>query len=86
MIRSLGKASLVRAARTVAAAPASKSFVGCAKVYPATKSLLARPYSTRSTVIQLLDSIGSKREVEQYLKYFTSVSKYALIIPQFLLF
>lgn len=28
---------------------------------------------TRSTVIQLLDNIGSKREVEQYLKYFTSV-------------
>lgn len=30
--------------------------------------------STRSTVIQLLSNIGSKREVEQYLKYFTSVS------------
>ncbi|AGO11711.1 AaceriADL062Wp [[Ashbya] aceris (nom. inval.)] len=30
---------------------------------------------TRSTVIQLLNSIGSKREVEQYLKYFTSVSE-----------
>ncbi len=30
--------------------------------------------STRSTVIQLLNSIGSKKEVEQYLKYFTSVS------------
>lgn len=30
---------------------------------------------TRSTVIQLLNSIGSKREVEQYLKYFTSVSQ-----------
>lgn len=35
---------------------------------------LARSYSTRSTVIQLLNNIGSKREVEQYLKYFTSVS------------
>lgn len=34
----------------------------------------SRGYSTRSTVIQLLDNIGSKREVEQYLKYFTSVS------------
>lgn len=33
-----------------------------------------RLYSTRSTVIQLLDNIGSKREVEQYLKYFTSVN------------
>ncbi|CAK9435694.1 uncharacterized protein LODBEIA_P04210 [Lodderomyces beijingensis] len=34
----------------------------------------ARNYSTKSTVIQLLNNIGSKREVEQYLKYFTSVS------------
>ncbi|KAK9460301.1 Aspartate/glutamate/uridylate kinase [Lipomyces oligophaga] len=33
-----------------------------------------RHSSTRSTVIQLLGNIGSKREVEQYLKYFTSVS------------
>lgn len=30
---------------------------------------------TRTTVIQLLNNIGSKREVEQYLKYFTSVSQ-----------
>ncbi|QLQ80589.1 hypothetical protein HG537_0D05900 [Torulaspora globosa] len=30
---------------------------------------------TRSTVIQLLNNISSKREVEQYLKYFTSVSQ-----------
>jgi len=37
-------------------------------------SSLCRSYSTRSTVIQLLNNIGSKREVEQYLKYFTSVS------------
>ncbi|KAF8472575.1 N-acetyl-gamma-glutamyl-phosphate reductase/acetylglutamate kinase-like protein [Kalaharituber pfeilii] len=29
--------------------------------------------STRSTVIQLLNNIGSKREVEQYLSHFTSV-------------
>lgn len=34
-----------------------------------------RFYSTKSTVIQLLNNIGSKREVEQYLKYFTSVSQ-----------
>lgn len=34
-----------------------------------------RHYSTRSTVVQLLNNIGSKREVEQYLKYFTSVSQ-----------
>ncbi|KAI9737865.1 MAG: Protein arg-6, mitochondrial [Cirrosporium novae-zelandiae] len=31
-------------------------------------------YSTRSTVIQLLSNIGSKREVQQYLSHFTSVS------------
>lgn len=30
---------------------------------------------TRSTVIQLLNNISTKREVEQYLKYFTSVSQ-----------
>ncbi|KAK9480802.1 Aspartate/glutamate/uridylate kinase [Lipomyces japonicus] len=40
--------------------------------------ILPRPFtrlnSTRSTVIQLLNNIGSKREVEQYLKYFTSVN------------
>ncbi|EMG49552.1 ARG5 [Candida maltosa Xu316] len=34
-----------------------------------------RFYSTKSTVVQLLNNIGSKREVEQYLKYFTSVSQ-----------
>lgn len=34
-----------------------------------------KAYSTRSTVVQLLNNIGSKREVEQYLKYFTSVSQ-----------
>ncbi|SGZ50490.1 CIC11C00000005336 [Sungouiella intermedia] len=34
----------------------------------------APAHSTRSTVVQLLNNIGSKREVEQYLKYFTSVS------------
>ncbi|KAI1954149.1 Protein arg-6, mitochondrial [Ophidiomyces ophidiicola] len=33
------------------------------------------PYlSTRSTVVQLLSNIGSKREVQQYLSHFTSVS------------
>lgn len=41
------------------------------------KSVMAQKhfYSTRSTVVQLLNNIGSKREVEQYLKYFTSVSQ-----------
>src|SRR4051812_7187099 len=30
--------------------------------------------STRSTVVQLLSNIGSKREVQQYLSHFSSVS------------
>ena len=42
-------------------------------------TLSHRPYttpadSTRSTVVQLLSNIGSKREVQQYLSHFTSVS------------
>lgn len=41
---------------------------------PTPFSTRSSSYSTRSTVIQLLDNIGSKREVEQYLKYFTSVN------------
>ena len=38
-------------------------------------------FSTRSTVVQLLSNIGSKREVQQYLSHFTSVSsqKFAVI-------
>lgn len=32
-------------------------------------------FSTRSTVIQLLSNIGSKREVQQYLSHFSSVSQ-----------
>lgn len=31
-------------------------------------------FSTRATVVQLLSNIGSKREVQQYLSHFTSVS------------
>lgn len=44
-------------------------------VYPLRVQANTRTYSTRSTVVQLLNNIGSKREVEQYLKYFTSVSQ-----------
>ncbi|KAL2393307.1 Protein arg-6, mitochondrial [Exophiala dermatitidis] len=40
-----------------------------------TYSSPSAPYaSTRSTVVQLLSNIGSKREVQQYLSHFTSVS------------
>ena len=31
-------------------------------------------FTTRSTVVQLLSNIGSKREVQQYLSHFSSVS------------
>lgn len=50
---------------------------------PKTSALQSRQYSratdpqlssTRSTVVQLLSNIGSKREVQQYLSHFTSVS------------
>jgi N-acetyl-gamma-glutamyl-phosphate reductase/acetylglutamate kinase len=62
---------------SVAAAPAL-SLRSPGSTTPAVASLpchsLCRTYSTRSTVVQLLNNIGSKREVEQYLKYFTSVS------------
>ena len=37
-------------------------------------SSLETQFSTRSTVVQLLSNIGSKREVQQYLSHFTSVS------------
>ncbi|KAK9467593.1 Aspartate/glutamate/uridylate kinase [Lipomyces arxii] len=40
----------------------------------ASPAVFTRSNSTRSTVIQLLNNIGSKREVEQYLRYFTSVN------------
>ncbi|KAK7202986.1 hypothetical protein BZA70DRAFT_284495 [Myxozyma melibiosi] len=42
-------------------------------VLRAVSSSFRRHNSTRSTVVQLLSNIGSKREVEQYLRYFTSV-------------
>ena len=44
-------------------------------------SSLETQFSTRSTVVQLLSNIGSKREVQQYLSRFSSVSsqKFAVI-------
>lgn len=56
-------------ARTSARAGAKASVSRFARASP------AKSYSTRATVVQLLNNIGSKREVEQYLKYFTSVSQ-----------
>ncbi|ANB13473.1 bifunctional acetylglutamate kinase/N-acetyl-gamma-glutamyl-phosphate reductase [Sugiyamaella lignohabitans] len=79
MLRSVNKlfvrssaGALRRATRSLVSTSArTPSRVSVATSAPAIGSRL---YSTRSTVIQLLDNIGSKREVEQYLKYFTSVN------------
>ncbi|PRT56286.1 Protein ARG5,6, mitochondrial [Wickerhamiella sorbophila] len=54
--------------KAVAVAKGSQSL----RAFATSRGVLAST-PTRSTVIQLLDNIGSKREVEQYLKYFTSV-------------
>ncbi|CCE64915.1 hypothetical protein TPHA_0J00930 [Tetrapisispora phaffii CBS 4417] len=50
----------------------------CISTKPLASTIASIPIgseSTRSTVIQLLNNISTKREVEQYLKYFTSVSQ-----------
>lgn len=69
-----------------AVSPARLSTPACRhslKASAASSTLQARLYSrsadpqlaaTRSTVVQLLSNIGSKREVQQYLSHFTSVS------------
>ncbi|KAI9675302.1 MAG: Protein arg-6, mitochondrial [Caeruleum heppii] len=62
----------------------ARPFVARASIIRASRTHYVRCYSssadasghlsTRSTVIQLLSNIGSKREVQQYLSHFTSVS------------
>ncbi|GCE99062.1 protein arg5,6, mitochondrial [Zygosaccharomyces mellis] len=52
----------------------SKKRVGYSKRCVSSANGVGSP-STRSTVVQLLNNISTKREVEQYLKYFTSVSQ-----------
>ncbi|KAL6245193.1 Protein arg-6, mitochondrial [Rhinocladiella similis] len=64
-----------RSSRALRLARSSRSLVAC----PITSrrsysSPSAANPSTRSTVVQLLSNIGSKREVQQYLSHFTSVS------------
>ncbi|RCK64135.1 Protein ARG5,6, mitochondrial [Candida viswanathii] len=61
--------------RTSFPATTTASTTTAASISSPTYSRNIRFYSTKSTVIQLLNNIGSKREVEQYLKYFTSVSQ-----------
>ncbi|KAI5804895.1 putative acetylglutamate kinase [Geopyxis carbonaria] len=77
MLSSVLRSCTLRPLRTLARASRIRPCVAFNKVTPYS-SLSAQdnhpsPVSTRSTVIQLLNNIGSKREVEQYLSHFTSV-------------
>lgn len=73
MLRQVVGRSVVKRLSSVA----NKEIVGSVSLSNRLRSTktTTRFYSTRSTVVQLLNNIGSKREVEQYLKYFTSVSQ-----------
>ncbi|KAL4898736.1 hypothetical protein BDV59DRAFT_167426 [Aspergillus ambiguus] len=74
---------LLSAPHTVASARSSSPLARRSLKASAVPLLQGRSYSraaephyssTRSTVVQLLSNIGSKREVQQYLSHFTSVS------------
>jgi len=67
--------ALAKSAISKVASKAYRPIVCTSQQIPENFHSTIRCYSTRSTVIQLLNNIGSKREVEQYLKYFTSVSQ-----------
>ncbi|KAK6205548.1 N-acetyl-gamma-glutamyl-phosphate reductase and acetylglutamate kinase [Scheffersomyces amazonensis] len=83
MLRQVGRVSVPVVRRLTATAKLSVSYTGAGSVNGNSGNIndgklnykSVRQYSTRSTVVQLLNNIGSKREVEQYLKYFTSVSQ-----------
>ncbi|CZR51692.1 protein ARG5,6, mitochondrial precursor [Phialocephala subalpina] len=77
--------ALRSSASAVARRAASRLPSACARTVPKAATAVAltgrREYSapsanfsTRSTVVQLLSNIGSKREVQQYLSHFSSVS------------
>jgi N-acetyl-gamma-glutamyl-phosphate reductase/acetylglutamate kinase len=74
--------AVVRRARTAASRLPSSSARNLPKSATAVALTSRREYaspasdnfSTRSTVVQLLSNIGSKREVQQYLSHFSSVS------------
>ncbi|CAI4038542.1 hypothetical protein SMKI_05G1530 [Saccharomyces mikatae IFO 1815] len=76
LVYSLNKATIAGFASVPLRAPPSVTFtrkkVGYSKRYISSTNGFS---ATRSTVIQLLNNISTKREVEQYLKYFTSVSQ-----------
>ncbi|CCK72779.1 bifunctional acetylglutamate kinase/N-acetyl-gamma-glutamyl-phosphate reductase KNAG_0L01590 [Huiozyma naganishii CBS 8797] len=83
--RSVQRLSSVLSSRNVAASlvqalPTNNSLVFTRKKVGYSKRFISSTNGvgtsgTRSTVIQLLNNISTKREVEQYLKYFTSVSQ-----------
>ncbi|CAN3485322.1 hypothetical protein DICA1_F25422 [Diutina catenulata] len=75
MFRQVSRTSRVLRTRVLAPASAAPLRLSAATVAAPSSVAAAATYSTRSTVVQLLNNIGSKREVEQYLKYFTSVSQ-----------
>lgn len=65
--------SPLRRSRRARASPLTRNAASTPRLYSAVQD--HGPHlSTRSTVIQLLSNIGSKREVQQYLSHFTSVS------------
>jgi N-acetyl-gamma-glutamyl-phosphate reductase/acetylglutamate kinase len=74
--------AVVRRTRTIAARTPSTVSRTIPKAITSLALTSSRAYSapstdnlsTRSTVVQLLSNIGSKREVQQYLSHFTSVS------------
>lgn len=77
--------SLRSTARAAGRFASSRATVSCIRSLPqATVAVVSNrrhyaaqsvdAFSTRSTVIQLLSKIGSKREVQQYLSHFSSVS------------
>ncbi|CAR21213.1 bifunctional acetylglutamate kinase/N-acetyl-gamma-glutamyl-phosphate reductase [Lachancea thermotolerans CBS 6340] len=72
--RLQGLASLLSKVNCAHSVPYAQKRVGYSKRHVASVSGVGTT-GTRSTVVQLLNNIGSKREVEQYLKYFTSVSQ-----------
>ncbi|ODV77454.1 bifunctional acetylglutamate kinase/N-acetyl-gamma-glutamyl-phosphate reductase [Suhomyces tanzawaensis NRRL Y-17324] len=76
MLRQATKSSISRRLSGVSKLAVKSGLKATVASYLTSRAVPAtRPYSTRSTVVQLLNNIGSKREVEQYLKYFTSVSQ-----------
>ncbi|QLG73873.1 hypothetical protein HG535_0F03840 [Zygotorulaspora mrakii] len=66
--------SVLAAGKVAPSVTFTRKKVGYSKRYMSSSNGVGT-LATRSTVIQLLNNISSKREVEQYLKYFTSVSQ-----------